>query len=432
MNQKKVVLFLQGPHSPFFSRLADRLEELGHRALRINLCFSDYLFWRRGGAWSYRGRLRDWRAYLDAFYGTHRVTDLILHGEQREYHKIAIDLAKSRGVDVTVSDWGYLRPDWLTLERNGMTGATHFTKDPLEIIRLGMDAPDPDLSLKYTESFFMMALCNVCGDIGNWLLAPLYPGYRSHALVNPVIGYLGLGMRLAVANCRKRLTLKTASNLAFHSAQQPYFVFPMQLEGDFQIRAYSRYSGMNEVLAEVVASFARGAPASTVLVIKIHPWDPGLKPWRKIVRDLAQSCGVSSRVMVTDGGSFEDLAVQSKGIVTVNSTCGVSALRLDKPVKTLGDAIYDIPGLTHQGELDSFWTSPTTPDPRLRDAHIRALAACIQIKGGLYSNEGISSAVQAAAERLAEGKINQPLTVSRNRHPDSPDANANLACARAG
>ena len=415
MTAGKVVLFLQGPHSTFFARLAARLEELGHQSLRINLSFSDWLVWRRTGAWNYRGSLKKWSAYLDEFYDAHGVTDIVLLGEQREHHKVAIKLAKFRGIHVTVTDWGYLRPDWLTFERDGMSGSTLFTKDPAEIYRLGEDAPEPDLSLKYPESFVRLAFGNVCGDIGNWIFGFLYPGYHSHLLDNPIVGYISTGLRMIRAKRREELTRQTLRNLASHAAEQPYFVFPLQMEGDFQIRAYSRYSDLYTAIYEVLDSFARGASQVDRLVIKLHPWDTGLRPWKKISLGLARKFGMASRVDFIDGGSLDELLAAAKGMVTINSTCGVGALRQGKPVRVLGECVYDVPGLTAQCPLDDFWRNPLPPNPALRDAFVRAMANCIQIKGGFFSEPGLESAVEAAAERLSSSLVNQPLPEAKRQ-----------------
>jgi len=409
MQAGKVVLFLQGPHSTFFARLADRLRQMGHLCLRINLSFSDWLFWRRPGARNYRGSLKEWSAFLDQFYDDHAVTDIVLLGEQREHHKIAIELAKLRGIDVTVTDWGYLRPDWLTFERDGMSGSTHFTKNPEEIRRLGEDAPEPDLSLKYPESFSWLGFCNVCGDVGNWLFGLLYPGYQSHLLDNPIVGYVSTGWRMLRAKRRDPFTRQTVRHLAANAKDRPFFVFPLQMEGDFQIRAYSRYSDLYTAICEVIQSFARSANQADQLVIKLHPWDTGLRPWRRLSLGLARKFGVASRLEFIDGGSLDELLGAAKGMVTINSTCGVGALRLGLPVRVLGDCVYDVPGLTAQCSLDDFWRQAPAPDPALRDAFVRAMASCIQIKGGFFSEAGLQAAVAAAAERLSSGLVNQPL-----------------------
>ena len=66
--ERRVFLFLQGPSSPIFAKIADRLEAKGHLCLRINLNPGDQIFWRRKGGYHYRGRGgQDWRSYIAAF-----------------------------------------------------------------------------------------------------------------------------------------------------------------------------------------------------------------------------------------------------------------------------------------------------------------------------------------------------------------------------
>jgi capsular polysaccharide export protein len=101
------------------------------------------------------------------------------------------------------------------------------------------------------------------------------------------------------------------------------------------------------------------------------------------------------------------------GSVMVNSTVGLRALYLKKPVLILGDAVYRVPGMVSSQGLDDFWQAPQPPDPGLVEDFIAALAATIQIRGVYYNQPGIDAAVAAAAERLDRGCINEMLPVSR-------------------
>ena len=47
--------FCKVPLSPLYARIADVLEHAGNDVHRINLCFGDWLHWRRPGAVSFRG-----------------------------------------------------------------------------------------------------------------------------------------------------------------------------------------------------------------------------------------------------------------------------------------------------------------------------------------------------------------------------------------
>ena len=118
-------LFLQGPITPFFSEVAAGLRAFGHRVFRINLNLGDRLFWHGPDAVDYTARPEEWPSWIADFLQQNEITDILLLGEQRFYHSSAIEAAKALGIAVTVTDFGYLRPDWITLERNGMGGIAY-------------------------------------------------------------------------------------------------------------------------------------------------------------------------------------------------------------------------------------------------------------------------------------------------------------------
>lgn len=422
----RVFLFLQGPHSPFFARLGQQLRQQGHSVHRINLCAGDWLFWRGEGACHYRGSLKDWPSFLHRFIARRKVTDVILLGEQRPHHREAVKLAKKRKLRVTVTEWGYLRPDWITFEKEGMSGNTRFPRSPKALLRIAKDLPPPDFRMRYKDSFARLAVSGFFADVLTWLGGFLYPGYRSPLLNNPVLLYCATGWHCTTAYLKRKKTKAEVRRLVAAAGERPYFVFPMQIEADYQVRAYSGFRSLEHALEHIITSFASHAPEDCRLVVKLHPLDPGLRPWPRILAGIANRYAAADRVVFLDGGSFEELTSAARGVVTINSTCGVSAIKLGKPVIALGEALYDTPGLTHQGSLDNFWRSPLAPDAKLADAFIRAVAACIQIKGGFFSRRGLDAAVAGAAERLLQGKVNHPVRRSepvRSRgaeHSDLP------------
>ena len=145
MTQPKTFLFLQGHPSTFPRRLADALEAAGARVLRINFCFGDWVYWLGRPAVNYRGRFQDWDAFLERFIAREGVTDILYYGDCRPYHLVARDVAQRCGVRAIAYEFGYLRPDWLTLERGGMSTRSHFPTDPAEIMAIGARFDEADL-----------------------------------------------------------------------------------------------------------------------------------------------------------------------------------------------------------------------------------------------------------------------------------------------
>ena len=92
---KRSFLFLQGLATPFFVRLGREIASRGHAVHRINLCGGDRVFWPKLGAVDFRGRFSEWRKFLGIFLHNCAVTDIILFGDCRPYHRVAIELARS-------------------------------------------------------------------------------------------------------------------------------------------------------------------------------------------------------------------------------------------------------------------------------------------------------------------------------------------------
>ena len=399
------ILFLQGPITPFFKLMANQLEAQGCRCFRINLCFGDWLFWRGWASTQFRGGQQQWPAFIEQYIDKHAITDIVLLGEQRYYHKVAIAIANQRGIQVVTTDFGYIRPDWITFEHNGMSANSAFPNQPDEIFALAEGVPQPDLQQRYHDSFVRQVFWDVQYHLLSSLLRVLYPGYRSHQLHHPLWVYLGTGWRLL--KLKAFMTSRANRSIAqLLDRGKPYWVFPLQMQNDFQIRAYSDYDNLEQSIDEVVGSFAQAAKSNAQLVIKLHPLDPGLMSWQRLCQRVARQYGVAERVTFIDGGNLDTLLESCEGVVTINSTVGIWSLRLNKPTFVLGQAVFNVEGLVQRGELDSFWSNPQRPDSVLVDAFFRALAAAVHIRGVYYNQPGLNNAVREAVARLLENRVN--------------------------
>lgn len=401
----KSILFLQGPITPFFKRMADELEREGCKCFRINLCFGDWLFWHGRESVSYRGSKRNWEQFLAEFLDKHSISDIVLLGEQRFYHQVAIELAGSRDIQIVTTDFGYVRPDWITFEKNGMSANSSFPKDPEEIKALAKQVPPIAGEQIYKDSFFQQIVWDMLYHILSTICWPLFPGYRSHQMYHPIVVYLGTGFRLLKQRLywRKKAARKIE---ALRIGGEPYMIFPLQMQNDFQIRAYSKFEDIQQAIDQVIVSFAQNAPQDMRLVFKVHPLDPDLTNWHRYIKRVGRREGVSERLDYIDGGSLEKLIEYSKGIVNINSTVGIWALRQRKPVCVLGEAIYRVQGLVSE-ELNTFWVSPPKPDAELLDAFMRTIVAHLHVRGVYYAQPGLDNAVRQAVRRLLDDKVNE-------------------------
>lgn len=403
---KRTFLFLQGPSSMLFQRIAENLERRGHRCLRVNLCTGDRMFWHRRGARNYRGRFSSWRAYVERLVEQEGITDLILLGEERPHHREAVAVARQRGLTVYTVEMGYLRPDWIRVEIDGSGYHSHFPADPGLVKAAAAGLPEPDYTQHYTQTFVSDAVQDVLFNMSNVLLWFLYPHYRWHAIYHPVAEYAGWIWRLITR--RRRIADAQEVVNAIVGGRRPYFLLPLQLETDYQIRAYSAFNTQREAIELIIASMARHAASDVELVVKAHPLDNGLIGWKKEIAAIAKRHGFENRVSTIDGGNLQRLISHARGIVTINSTAGLQAIHAGRPVKVLGVAIYDMEGLTNGGPLDVFWTSPRKPDAALNRAFHRLIDAALHVRGNFYSTRGVAAGAEAIARRIDERTVNQP------------------------
>ncbi|KTF68386.1 capsule biosynthesis protein [Sphingomonas sp. HT-1] len=392
---RRSFLFLQGPPGPFFWQLGQKIASHGSSVYRINLNGGDTYDWP-GEATDYRGRASSWPIFFNRFLREHAITDLVLYGDCRPLHLAAHQLAKLRGVAIHVFEEGYIRPDWMTLEPDGVNGHSTLNRDPAALREAARTLPAvPDLP-SITASFSRRARDSywyyhrvVTGRLR-------FPFYRSHRRGVIVLEGFGWMRKFALARLRSVQAGQTLSKLADKS----FYLFPLQLTGDYQIREHSPFGTMYTAADYVLDSFAHRAPAHTHLLVKEHPLDCGFHNWRRFLQSRARALGIEDRVHHIDGGELAVLARRAKGMVCVNSTSGTLALTAGKPVIVLGEAIYDVPGITHQGHLDEFWEAPAAPDMELFDAFRRVLHQHCLVRGGLASESATETLIDNSFQRL--------------------------------
>ena len=393
--ERREFLFLQGPPGPFFWLLAKRLTEFGAGARRVNLSGGDRNDWP-GDCVNYRGLMSRWPLYFDGLIRDRGITDLVLFGDCRPVHQAAIRIAQLRGVHVHVFEEGYIRPDWMTLERDGVNGHSPITRDPDVILATAKTLPPVPNLPTITADFQRRARDSYWHYHHVFFGKFAFPFYRTHrlgSLFADAFGWLLKFARKAGRNAQAEQTLKSIEGCDF-------FLFPLQLTGDYQIRVHSPFRSMLVAMEYVLESFARHAPQNASLLIKEHPLDSSYLNWRRKIMAQARRLGIEDRVFHIDGGDLQALAEACLGMVCVNSTSGTLALASGKPIVVLGEAVYDVPGVTHQGGLDKFWRQPETPDARLYDAFKRMLHAHCLVRGGLASKSGVETLVENSAERL--------------------------------
>lgn len=343
------VLLLQGPMGGFFAQLAQWLRTQHIEVHKINFNGGDRLFYRDAFATDFKGQLTDFPSWLVAHLQSLSIDTVVCFGDCRLYHTRARAVCQQLGIHFLVFEEGYLRPDYITLEPEGVNANSKIDLSVMLSQPIEHDHPLPTAS-----SFSLMVWSAFLYYLAWILCSPAYPHYQHHRLLTPfqeIIAWL--------RSLRRRLT-----NTAFDRRKQAYihkhlsgryFIVALQVHNDSQVRVHSDYDDVSDFVVETMQSFAQYAAADQHLVIKHHPMDRGYRSYRGLIRQTAQDLGIQTRVLYVCDVHLPSLIKRSIGLITINSTTGLQALFHGKPVMALGRAIYQYPRLTFQGELKDFW-----------------------------------------------------------------------------
>ena len=381
------------------------MTDRGIRVHRINICGGDLRDWP-DGATNFRGRYSEWPAFFDLYLRQNGVTDLLLFGDCRPYHVSAHGIAEMRNVRTHVLEEGYLRPDWMTLEPEGVNARSTLSRDKAWLLNEAQRLPPEPQLPPVTASFRRRARDSYWHYHSVFFGRLRFPHYRSHRPTPLIVEGLGWLWKFARKDSHERQARQILDKLV----EKPMFLLPLQLSNDFQIRTHSPFPDMQSAATYAIESFAANAPDDFHLVLKSHPLDPGFFNWSKFVRGIARRLNVEGRLHFVDGGDLDEMLGGARGLVCVNSTSATLALARDIPVCTIGEAVYDMPGLTHQEHLDSFWAAPTPPEPGVYAAFRRVLVDRCLVRGGLASESAVQELVHSMLERLRIGHFRLATT----------------------
>lgn len=424
------ILLLQGPVGNFFHQFSTWLaEEHGKTVHKFNFNGGDDFFYPSNTPHtvSYRGKPEDFPAYLADYIARFRIRAVVCFGDTRHYHIQAREVADQNNIDFWVFEEGYLRPFFITLEKSGVNAYSPLPQDAVFFNESFSRLPQQQYSapLPVPGGFLPMAKNAVRYYIHTHLNRNRYPDYSHH---RPL--HIGHYCKLWTMSAFKRLNYWLedyfVSNHIESGKYGRFFVVPLQVFNDSQVRIHCDFPSVKDFLLHVLASFAEHAPQDTHLIVKHHPMDRGFIDYAKDINlFVKQHPSLKKRITYVHDVPLPVFLRHGAGMVTINSTSGISALIHDMPVKVLGRAHYDIPGITDQAPLSDFWKNPTPPDKEAFHAYRMFHINTTQINGNFYSkvnfpkiptrNPNINTRRTAAAYPVRD---NTCLTVARQIHTD--------------
>lgn len=379
---RQSVLFLQGPLGPFFRELAREFSAHGYITHKINFNGGDRFYSGADHCCDFVGSARHWPDFLQKYLIQHQIQSVFLMGDCRLYHWLAKPVCQRLGVQFMVFEEGYLRPDTITLEQDGVNA---FSSLDCSLMALALTSrrwpkaevhmpPSMPIRIVYASTYYW----------AGWFQRRRFRQYQHHRDFSPVAE----GAKWLRGFARKRINKKRDLRLEQRLTGElsgRFFLVPLQVHNDSQLLYHSDYASVTAFIEDVVVSFADCAKPTDYLLFKHHPMDRGHTDYQQVIMQLAEGYGVGGRILYCHDIPLPALYRHALGVVTVNSTVGLSALLHRLPVKVMGRAFYDIRNLTSQCSLDQFWTAP---EP-VHSALFNRLHALIfhesQINGSFFS-----------------------------------------------
>ena len=354
--KEKNILLLQGPMGDFFSRLELCFRAKEAKTFRIGFNMADQFFALKDSYIPYKNKKENWHQFISDFLIQNQIDKIFLFGDCRYYQAIAIKEAQALGIDTFVFEEGYIRPDYVTLEKWGVNNFSLMKRDPTFYTKeIPVKKP-----LATNPNHLKMVLSAIIYYIVAYLGQTRYPFYEHHRKLDPYQEAF-YGIRNFIRKYKYKLIEPNIDTLI----NKKYYFIPLQTFNDFQIQVHSPFKSIEEFIEEVIKSFSEYAPKDTYIIIKHLPVDRGRKDYKNYIKQLEVKYQIENRIIVIYDLHLPTLLKYTLGTVTINSTVGLQALYHQSPLKVLGEAIYDIDGLTYQDSLDSFWESLQKPDAQL-------------------------------------------------------------------
>jgi capsular polysaccharide export protein len=413
------ILFVGAPFGPFFKEFARELEQQGCRVWRAVFDGGDFLETPAANRIVFRGDRNKWSRFVNVIFRQKKIDCVVTFNDTLFFNSVALTEAKRLGIQRYVLENGYLRPFWVTFERDGVNGHSCL---PAEIQwYLNNGAPEkPHLEFParlrglvvntmrhYTHAFFLAPAL------------PFDPCYYGDSIWRQANGYVRDWLwRLTHKETK---TVESVRALAIEGRR--VFVCLLQKPGDSQLVVHSGYGGNRKFISQVMRSFKEQAPPDTALIVKQHPLDYGIERCMEIVTQLATELGIQDRVFFLRQTSIDVVLPLTTAMVTINSTGGFAAVAAGLPVICLGNAFYDIAGLTYQGSLGDFWSNPVKPPMEAVRGFVAHVKATTQFNGGFDCAPGRKLVIPALVDALLKDSlIRHPASVQQRYQDESaPD-----------
>jgi capsular polysaccharide export protein len=399
------VVLLQGPVGSFFRRAQDHLNANGFDAWRVRFNAGDRLYSRGDKTLDFIGNVDSWRLWFSEIIRENGFDAVVLFGAERLVHRVAIECAEQMGIPVVCLEEGYIRPGYVTMELGGNNWrspiAGQLPPDEFKAPRREGPKPVPSsgsfsaMAWAALQYFTIRAIISTPGE------RKLFHKQKRTLLSEGFYWVKNYYRKFAHVGRNYHISERL---LEHHDKR--FYIVPLQVHDDTQLGRAANAWNNQKLILKTIVSFARNAPPDHHLVFKIHPMERGhTRDWH-FIRQVSALNDVKDRVHVLDGGSLSLLTRHSAGMITINSTSGLSAIHHGVPLAVLGQALYRNPELAFCVErgidLDRFWSEAFVAPEKVRHRYLSWIHHQCLAGGDYYAKEGMEAAAQSLKMKIEQ------------------------------
>ncbi|MBK17120.1 MAG: hypothetical protein CMK49_03785 [Prochlorococcus sp. SP3034] len=375
------VLLLIGPIGTFFSRLSKFLKSKNINTYKILFPYKEYGF-KKNQIIKFNEEMNSFKLFLLKVIEEKKIRHIFMYGDVIIPHQIAIETCialrkKGYEIDTEIFELGYLRPNYVTLEKNGVNFKSNIPRDKKFYEKLEKVKVIP--KAKYNIGLRVRKLWKGITFIHHAFTNYQITEYDHKLQPKPIYLYYQL-----LGFIRKYIYMieeyKIKKNIG---KRKNFFLVVLQVSKDSQIVEGSDFNNIENFIKYVIASFKKANIKDCQLVIKHHPRDRGYNNYKKLINTEIKNNQLKERIIY-----IHDLKIASllrnkkcKGSIMINSSVGIQSLFHNVPVKVFGKAIYDIDGLTDKKNLEEFLQKPSPPNQELFKKYFNYILQTTQING---------------------------------------------------
>ena len=390
----KSIMLLQAPLGSFFQNLSRQLQEQGHEVLKVHFNGGDAHWPIKGLNYAFKGHPNQWEKKCTELIQKHAIDVVICYGDCRFYHKIAKQICQALNVKFLVLEEGYIRSNLITCELDGVNALSPLCIDSTPLWQ--ERAPQKQhqelhMQGEFLKKFIYSSRYYMTKSLKQYRFSH-YQHHRPWSFMEEAMSWFKSGILKYAYKHRDQNTL----DKVFNQKDKKIFLFPLQVSVDAQIIEHSRFNSVFCAIERVLQSFLDHSPSDSLLIIKQHPMDRGHNNYRSFIKKWQKH---SKRIFFVTEMNLKVYYKALKGVITVNSTVGLSAIHHEVPTLCLGKAIYAHEGLVTKGSVDLFWSKRSQVNVSKYKLFEKNLKALTQMPGSFYKNQSL--AIKSIADKVA-------------------------------